>query len=204
MHSASVMGGSDAHVDAFRASLRRLHREKDRAYGTAWKKRGEVLGVLANIARKVDRIESALTDSSDLRDESLLDTVVDLFVYTIKYQTFLADADEEVATVILAPIEGHQAFSEGPAGFERLLSRTDFGSLTISKRDARHAAGGVLSRFGDLEKCFDAVRPTESPISRLAYARGLAESAVELLGAIRTERPDWYRAFLDKFAEGDP
>ena len=39
----------------FREAVRQLHRRKDAAYRDAWKKRGEVLSILANIARKVDR-----------------------------------------------------------------------------------------------------------------------------------------------------
>jgi hypothetical protein len=57
-----------------------MHREKDAAYRDAWKKRGEVLSILANIARKVDRLEYVLGGALATRDESLLDTTVDLFV----------------------------------------------------------------------------------------------------------------------------
>lgn len=66
-----------------------LHREKSAAYGNSWRKRGEVLGILANIARKVDRIESG----GETSDETSLDTLVDLLVYTVKYSLWLEDPD---------------------------------------------------------------------------------------------------------------
>ncbi|MGH8908464.1 MAG: hypothetical protein ACRD0K_18645 [Egibacteraceae bacterium] len=71
----------------FRDAVGRLHREKDAAYRDAWKKRGEVLSVLANIARKVDWLEHVLDGAPTTRDGSPLDTAVDLFVYALKCQT---------------------------------------------------------------------------------------------------------------------
>ncbi len=46
--------------DVFREVVTRLHRVKDAAYRDAWKRRGEVISILANIARKVDRLEYGL------------------------------------------------------------------------------------------------------------------------------------------------
>lgn len=61
-----------------------LHLEKHNAYGDSWCKRGEILGIMANIARKVDRLGGAET-----ADESTLDTAIDLFVYSAKYLDWL-------------------------------------------------------------------------------------------------------------------
>src|SRR5260370_17411486 len=44
----------------FREAVARLHRAKDAVYRDAWKRRGEVISILANIARKVDRLEYGL------------------------------------------------------------------------------------------------------------------------------------------------
>jgi thymidylate synthase len=63
-----------------------LHDQKHAAYGHSWKKRGEMLGIMANIARKVDRLGGAETD-----DETSADTAGDLLVYLGKYQSFLFD-----------------------------------------------------------------------------------------------------------------
>ena len=62
-----------------------LHDVKHAAYGDSWKRRGESLGILANIARKVDRLGK--TDEH----ETALDTAVDLLVYLVKYWAWLED-----------------------------------------------------------------------------------------------------------------
>lgn len=61
-----------------------LHTEKSLAYGDSWKKRGEMLGIMANIARKVDRLQGGET-----KDETSADTAIDLLVYLAKYHTWL-------------------------------------------------------------------------------------------------------------------
>lgn len=70
----------------FIRSVTALHTEKDAAYGSSWKKRGEMLGILANLARKVDRFGQAETS-----DETTADTAVDFLVYLAKYRTWLSD-----------------------------------------------------------------------------------------------------------------
>jgi hypothetical protein len=68
--------------------INKLHAEKHAAYGDSWKKRGEA-GILANIARKVDRIGTGL----ETRDEAQSDTAQDLLVYLAKYHCWLRDMD---------------------------------------------------------------------------------------------------------------
>lgn len=58
----------------FREAVARLHRAKNAAYRDAWKRRGEVISILANIARKVDRLEYGLDDAPATVGESWLDT----------------------------------------------------------------------------------------------------------------------------------
>lgn len=70
----------------FLTQLCQLHLEKEAAYGGSWKKRGEMLGIMANIARKVDRLEGGET-----ADETSADTAGDLLVYLAKYRTWLDD-----------------------------------------------------------------------------------------------------------------
>jgi thymidylate synthase len=64
-----------------------LHEQKHAAYGDSWKRRGEVLGIQANIARKVDRIGTGGTTT----DETSADTAMDLLIYLIKYRLWLTD-----------------------------------------------------------------------------------------------------------------
>jgi hypothetical protein len=62
------------------------HEEKHAAYGDSWKRRGEMLGIMANIARKVDRL-----GGSETSDETSADTAMDLMVYLAKYAAWLFD-----------------------------------------------------------------------------------------------------------------
>jgi thymidylate synthase len=61
----------------------KLHAEKNAAYGDSWKKRGEMLGIMANIARKVDRLGTAGGG------DTAADTAIDLMMYLIKYNLWL-------------------------------------------------------------------------------------------------------------------
>lgn len=66
----------------------RTHDEKHQAYGDSWKRRGEMLGIMANIARKVDRL-----GGSETADETSADTAMDLMVYLAKYRAWLTDSE---------------------------------------------------------------------------------------------------------------
>lgn len=72
-------------VEGLADAITSLHDVKHAAYGDSWKRRGESLGILANIARKVDRLGK--TDDT----ETALDTAVDLLVYLVKYWAWLED-----------------------------------------------------------------------------------------------------------------
>jgi len=73
---------------AFYAFVTNLHAKKHESYGDSWKKRGEKLSILANMARKVDRL--GVGDEYD----SAADTLIDLLVYTLKYDCWLAGEDD--------------------------------------------------------------------------------------------------------------
>ena len=73
---------------ALAEEIGRLHDVKHAAYGDSWKRRGESLGILANVARKVDRLGK--TDEH----ETALDTAVDLLVYLVKYEAWLRDQED--------------------------------------------------------------------------------------------------------------
>lgn len=71
---------------AFIIAASELHISKHVAYGDSWKKRGEQMSIMANIARKVDRLGGAETE-----DETSSDTAMDLMIYLAKYMTWLED-----------------------------------------------------------------------------------------------------------------
>ena len=83
--------------DPFRAYVAQLHATKDAAYGDSWKKRGEMMSILPNIFRKVDRLGK--TDDT----ETAVDTAVDLLVYLIKYADWLDGGPGKPASPTCVP-----------------------------------------------------------------------------------------------------
>ncbi len=99
---------SERDHDSLTQGIKRLHARKDAAYGSAWKKRGELTSILANVARKVDRLQQYSLTQASLADESLTDTAVDLFVYLLKHRLYLqeqlqAKYPEENASSVRVP-----------------------------------------------------------------------------------------------------
>ena len=91
---AAVVGGALSALVLDEAALLRaiksLHASKTAAYGTSWKKRGEQISVMCNLARKADRLAHISEhDGISTGDEDLSDTALDLFVYAVKHLTFL-------------------------------------------------------------------------------------------------------------------
>jgi hypothetical protein len=80
-------------LDSFTALnlLSQLHGHKNAGYGNAWRKRGELLSIFTNLARKYDRLVVALDQGKGSSDERILDTAGDLCVYAAKYLTWLAE-----------------------------------------------------------------------------------------------------------------
>lgn len=68
---------------AFLKFVMKLHATKHKSYGDSWKKRGEKMSIIPNIARKIDRL--GVGDEYD----SSADTVIDLWVYLAKYLSWL-------------------------------------------------------------------------------------------------------------------
>lgn len=64
-----------------------LHRQKSKAYGDSWRRRGEKVGIQANVARKLDRLAGG-----DTPDENYADTCIDLFIYLAKYRIWTGEA----------------------------------------------------------------------------------------------------------------
>lgn len=75
-----------------------LHAEKDAAYGTSWKKRGEMLGIMANCARKVDRL------GVEGGGDTAADTAIDLMVYLVKYLIWLEEQKGNSGNITEGPV----------------------------------------------------------------------------------------------------
>ncbi len=181
--------------EEFREAVRRLHRTKNAAYRDAWKKRGEVMSVMANIARKVDRLEYVAGGAPATPDESLFDTAVDLLVYCLKYQTYLADQDVSIAATLFQDSIAVPPYSDGSVGFEVLLALLDVTAIDcVTGPGTVQATQRVLSTFADLEACFRDT-PTKGD-RRAAKATALTHAAVAFVGSLTREAPERYRDFL--------
>lgn len=96
---------------AFVKELQQLHLDKHAAYGDSWKKRGELMAIMANIARKVDRL------GGETADETSADTAGDLLVYLAKYRTWLSENG--------MPVDGYRLNSSSPTDANTMLSKLD-------------------------------------------------------------------------------
>ncbi|MGX1585892.1 thymidylate synthase [Microbacterium sp. NPDC055502] len=148
-----------------------LHRAKTAAYGDSWKRRGELLSIVPNIARKVDRLERL--DLENGAPVVAFDTAVDLFVYAVKYLTFLDDEDAAAGTA---------SRSDGLDGFEvRAAALFSAEADGVDVGDARRMS---LEAFTQVERSSDA------PLaSRIEAAEALATSAWALVTALADRGP---------------
>lgn len=96
---------------AFYGFVTDLHAKKHASYGDSWKKRGEKMSILANMARKVDRL--GVGDEFD----SSADTLIDLLVYASKYHCWLlgceASPDNVNTGLAVALSETEEVSTEG-------------------------------------------------------------------------------------------
>lgn len=116
-----------------------LHNEKDAAYGNSWCRRGEMLGIMANIARKIDRLGGAETS-----DESSLDTAMDLFVYLGKYLAWTANGGRDEANNVLYTVERAATIDGRSRGYLEQRLRDQFDSLEEYVVDNDHFKRDVL------------------------------------------------------------
>ncbi|MBO9049523.1 thymidylate synthase [Curtobacterium flaccumfaciens] len=165
--------------DSLITAIVAMHRSKDAMYGPSWKRRGEQISILANIARKLDRLELA-DFSAAAGPESLIDTAVDLFTYAVKYRTFLLDA---IGTL---PPTGTDSWSDGTTGFERLV--VDRGAAPASL-DLEQ----LLETFAAIELSVADHVPAER---RIALSEQFASDAGALVVALAQTRPLELREFL--------
>lgn len=155
-------------------NLMRLHTAKDQAYGDAWCRRGEVLGIFPNIARKYDRwarirLES---DSASAVVEPLDDTLADLLIYAVKYVVWLIERHPEAASGLPGQPNPRLDVNEGLTLVAEL-------PLIDVPEDA------AVEAFEQLEQSLTDGNPPESHRSeRAVTAFSLARAAWTLLQAL--------------------
>jgi len=175
-------------ADDFVAAIKITHSSKDRAYGGAWKKRGELISVLPNIARKVDRLSVFVASKSELSGETVLDTAVDLLVYVIKYQLFLEDIHPES----ILPASAAMPFADHDENFNTLLDDQ------IAPSPAERRNSDLL--IGEIEAMFERLWPIaecQGPIAdRKSLSASLAALSAELVMTLRTTDPESAASFI--------
>ncbi len=183
--SAQLLSEPSSTVDwvDLRESIIALHRSKDAAYGSSWKRRGELISIAANLARKIDRIDQVVAGAEGGR-EVLLDTVVDLLVYAVKYETFLADQSADVAQELFK--FGGERFSDGPDGFEELMQARD----VVGNPGTVHAEAGEASTAFDELDAFLQRHPQGEWVKKLALTQRLTASALRLVVSVARSNPD--------------
>jgi hypothetical protein len=191
--------------------LERLHRHKDAAYGDAWRKRGEVIAIFANMARKYDRLLVAFDEQRPAATEPLGDTVADLCVYAGKYLTWIAEehpADLDVADLPL-PNSAMLAARIGPDALRAVLAAIPPAVGQLLTRTGL-AWARVCETFGALEAALMAQATPGSPAdqlldftakARLAWALTM-DSAI-LLACLERDDPATLDGLRDEVAAMD-
>lgn len=126
--------------------LARLHAHKNAGYGNAWRKRGELLSIFTNLARKYDRLVVALDEGVDAADERILDTAGDLCVYVAKYLTWLAERSPKDFDAISTPSAKDCADHGGTEGVDVVL-----GAIDVPAGDVTESWAAVKTAFEPLE-----------------------------------------------------
>lgn len=162
--------------------IKDLHAIKNLAYGDSWKKRGEVTSILANVARKVDRLEQHQVSGKEQVDESILDTAIDLFVYLLKYRLFLFD----LAPIAAPPsLQGAPTpYSDDPTNFD-LLADTYLTPARPSQT-VRQIMASIAIKF---EALHELALSGSAVLDRLEGVSELAILAFSLVCSLAAERP---------------
>lgn len=166
--------------DDFKVALKRLHAEKDKAYGGAWKRRGELVSILPNIARKTDRLETLVKTGATIRGEDLLDTAIDFYVYAEKYRLFLAESLDGGA---LLPWDAKKPYSDYDANFDMLVERL---SLAPPTESLKRLVDAAVEHF---DVCWRQAEADANVSHRFALAGNLAEVAGRLVAKVAADDP---------------
>jgi hypothetical protein len=189
--------------------LERLHRHKDAAYGDAWRKRGEVISIFANLARKYDRLLVALNETRPAATEPLADTVADLCVYAAKYLTWLAETHPGALAHARLDVTADQAAAEvGPEAVATVFAA--LAHVAPRQPDAEQAWSEVRTAFEWLERGMMAqATPASSSEDLLDWpakatlAWTLADQGAWLLTALAGRDPEMLADLREEVARMD-
>jgi hypothetical protein len=172
-----------------KTAIGRLHRQKDEAYRGAWKRRGERISIVPNIARKVDRLTAIASGAGAISGETILDTAVDLYVYCTKYILYIADCDPTTASKLQIP--GPKPFSDHHENFDYLVAGTD---LTASAEQSMDALIHEVSEI--FERLWPAVESGATAAQRFALAMRMTQASARLVSTVIDKYPDVAAMFI--------
>lgn len=133
------------------------------------------MSILPNIARKADRLENLVQTGATMRGESLLDTVIDLYVYVEKYRLFLAEHLEDND---LLPNDARKPYSDHDANFDTLVDRLD---LQMPTQSTKELISDVVTRF---DACWRNAETRGDTAEQFELATKLAEAAGALIARV--------------------
>jgi hypothetical protein len=188
-------------------TLARLHDHKTVGYGDAWRKRGELLSILTNLARKYDRLTVALDEHITSGDEALLDTAADLCVYAAKYLTWLAETHPGAFEAASRASATACSDAAGPDALRVIFSHLN---ITCAEQGIDSPRTQVKTVFEPLEVALMAQAGAAATGTQFSWeektsaAWALTESAAQLTVAVARDRPAEWRALLREiYAMGD-
>jgi hypothetical protein len=168
--------------------LSSLHAHKNAGYGDAWRKRGELLSIFTNLARKYDRLAVGLDEGVTAADERILDTAGDLCVYAAKYLTWLAERAPHDFDAVSGPSAEECADRGGTDALDVVL-----GAVKVPSGDVRDSWSAVKAAFEPLEEGLIAQGEGGTYLKwarKIELAWALAGASAALLLALAAEDPD--------------
>jgi thymidylate synthase len=178
-----------------------LHAQKTVGYGDAWRKRGELLSIFTNLARKYDRLVVALDQGTRSGDERLPDTAGDLCVYAAKYLTWLAEQQSDAFDAVSRGANSGECADDASSdALARVLHALQVGEPV----DVATSWTRLKESFGALDSGLvaQAERPdradTLSWERKVTLAWGIAADAATLLIALASEDAEAWRAWREE------
>lgn len=168
--------------------LSRLHTHKNAGYGDAWRKRGELLSIFTNLARKYDRLAVGLDEGVTAADERILDTAGDLCVYAAKYLTWLAEQAPQDFDAVSGPSAEACADRGETEAIDVVL-----GVVKVPSGNIRESWSAVKAAFEPLEEGLIAQGESRECLTwgrKVELAWALAGASAALLLALAAEDPD--------------
>ena len=133
-------------ADELRRGVILLHREKDAAYGNAWKRRGEVISILYGSRDRASGVHH--------RRSRLFPAVIDLLVYCLKYEISRGHRSR-CRTPLPACEYLVRPYSDSSSAVGELLARLGMAALGMCATSVQDAIRDVIGGFAVYSTAFN-------------------------------------------------